>query len=600
MKKLLFTLGILFVLTQITQAQLSVEIINVTHPTCYATCDGTAIISVTGGVPPYTFSWSNGEATQNANWLCEGMNTVTVSDANSTIANAFVPMVGPVQITLQFSITQSCDSNCLGATSFTIYGGMSPYAINWSNGETEQAIDSLCSGNYTVTLSDVLGCTIVDDVAIPVPTTLEANASITNVSSVCGCDGAVQLSVLGGVYPYTYLWSNGDTLSMIENLNTGEYCVTVTDQNQCTLIECFNVSQTNIIGNILVDSTTTIKVCFSAEHTYVSDLGFYLVAPDGVTSVALLGYNDSFNSGDDVQDLCFSTEETEIPDIDYLETPLTGTYASSGEWSSVYGFPFFGNDSITWTVQIYDCQSMDIGTFTNGVITFTKGNTEYIYDSGEIYEPINDNACIFDYASTFTIPLTNVNEYLTNDSSDVFIDTLYSTIENCEMDVSLPVDSAFMQSYSVLDSSTVEVEWVLWQGTNPVYVSSIYNYSEEGVYSIYVTVECDTSLSRVLFSYFINETIEVSYDQVTSSKFLDKKQLKIYPNPANEEIYIDLLVNSSELRVNSYKIFTIDGKKVLEGKLQNSKTRISTKYLENGIYFIEVGESVTKVVIVKN
>ncbi|OFX17221.1 MAG: hypothetical protein A2033_00945 [Bacteroidetes bacterium GWA2_31_9] len=80
-------------------------------------------------------------------------------------------------------------------------------------------------------------------------------------------------------------------------------------------------------------------------------------------------------------------------------------------------------------------------------------------------------------------------------------------------------------------------------------------------------------------------------DNITSSNstFSINNEFKIYPNPASNEVFIELEnVTSTSSATRKYKVFGIDGKKVLEGKLETPKTRISTKDLESGIYFIEV------------
>jgi gliding motility-associated-like protein len=208
-------------------------------------------------------------------------------------------------------------------------------------------------------------------------------------------------------------------------------------------------------SNFPVDEDTYIKVCFWAEHTYVSDLGFFLKAPGyqtaepgevGVVELSpspsdwgpgaqfgswtgiewsVLGCSDPSdensvcNSGDDISEFCFITHTMpggmEIPSsspmhtpcVCDLPTPLTGSFGSVGPWAPIYGA---NAADPGWTVQIYDCEDVDEGGLTRATITIigeTDCGTAYFnYDSGDILSPINDGSCDALSASIFIVPPT--------------------------------------------------------------------------------------------------------------------------------------------------------------------------------------------------
>ena len=118
--------------------------------------------------------------------------------------------------------------------------------------------------------------------------------------------------------------------------------------------------------NTIVSSATGITVCFTATHTYVSDLGFYFIGPPSCNSPRITLYPEPTsvcNSGDNVDNLCFSTDS--VSNLNVCTNPpftLSGTYGSSNgmpiDWTSLYGC-----NSIApgWRIQIYDCISSDIG-----------------------------------------------------------------------------------------------------------------------------------------------------------------------------------------------------------------------------------------------
>ena len=186
----------------------------------------------------------------------------------------------------------------------------------------------------------------------------------------------------------------------------------------------------------IVDSTTQIKVCFWANHTYVSDLGFYLVDPSGnrvdlqppipvwnqgqqvtlldisvVTGCAPNDYYTNCNSGNDVNNYCFLSvlpagNPTMTPCICDMNTPLTGIWSSCGFWNHIYGS---SASSGGWQVMIYDGQAGDVGYLQKVTLTFIGqsacGMDTVEYDSGPINVPINDYSFSPTTATTYTFPL---------------------------------------------------------------------------------------------------------------------------------------------------------------------------------------------------
>jgi trimeric autotransporter adhesin len=176
----------------------------------------------------------------------------------------------------------------------------------------------------------------------------------------------------------------------------------------------------------LINASTQITVCFSATHTWVSDLAFYLVGPASCGSPTILlapnpgavGFNSVCNSGDNVNNLCFTTTSANIYNVCGASTPLTGTfggYATSSGNQLINWSPLYGCNAAQggWSVQIYDCISADFGSLTNATISFSNltsvcgSSTTITYNSGGINSPINDNSCSAASASIFQVPISN-------------------------------------------------------------------------------------------------------------------------------------------------------------------------------------------------
>lgn len=237
--------------------------------------------------------------------------------------------------------------------------------------------------------------------------------------------------------------------STISNLASGGYRVVITDGNN-VVQGCFRAwvwhKQTtlnidsvppgcepfNLIGlynsnnsftyynpppdPFIVNASTQITVCFTANHTYVSDLGFYLVSPGGGTvtlspNPGANGQGAICNGGNNVNGLCFTTNPAPNFDPCASPAPYTGTYDSFGPGNTPINWaPIYGSDATQggWRVQIYDCIGADVGALTNATITFTGmascGPSTITYNSGNINSVINDNSCTPQSASLFTVP----------------------------------------------------------------------------------------------------------------------------------------------------------------------------------------------------
>jgi hypothetical protein len=137
--------------------------------------DGTANANVSGGKPPYQYSWSNGNNGSKLTNLTAGTYTVTVSDnvgetkkASVTISAPNSPPPPPA-LALKLTFTHSNVSaagKSDGTAKASVSGGNSPYQYDWSNGDTGSKITNLAPGTYKVTVTDNSGKTKTGSVTI--------------------------------------------------------------------------------------------------------------------------------------------------------------------------------------------------------------------------------------------------------------------------------------------------------------------------------------------------------------------------------------------------------------------------------------------------
>jgi len=223
--------------------------------------DGIATVSVSGGTPGYTYLWSDGQTTATATNLTAGTYTVTITDANGCTTTTTITINEPPSLTIT-STPSTCGSND-GTATVTPSGGTPGYTYLWSDGQTTSTATGLAGGTYSVTVTDANGLTSSTSVAVTESSPIIATTSHSNETCVGSSDGHVAVSTSGGVGQMTFLWSNGATTDVVNNLSVGTYTVTVTDQNGCT------ASSTETIElspeGIWVDITAIHVTCFNGN-----------------------------------------------------------------------------------------------------------------------------------------------------------------------------------------------------------------------------------------------------------------------------------------------------------------------------------------------
>ncbi len=217
-------------------------IVSITSVNSNGNNSGSATASATGGNPSYNYQWSNGGSSPMINNLAGGTYTVTITDNSdcTQIGSVFISDIITANLSVSIvSISNVlCHGNSDGTVTVVANGGTGNYAYNWSNGSTGATLTDLSAGNYTVTATDGT-LTGQVDITIFEPTPLTVDLIGTN--AVGGNNGSAIATPHGGTPDYFYLWSNGSTEEMIENLAPGIYTVTVSDINNCEKIESIEI-----------------------------------------------------------------------------------------------------------------------------------------------------------------------------------------------------------------------------------------------------------------------------------------------------------------------------------------------------------------------
>jgi hypothetical protein len=312
----------------------------------------------------------------------------------------------------------SCYNGSNGAVDITVTGGTAAYSYLWSDGSTLCDRTGLTAGNYTVTVTDYYGAKDFASFTITQPLPITLFSSITNVICYGGSNGAIDLTVTGGVSPYWYLWNNGATTQDRTNLTSGTYSVTVKDVGNCIKTASYNLSQP---PPLILNVSITNASCFGVSNGAID-----LTVTGGTSPYAYL-----WNSGATTQDRTGITAGTySVTVSDAVTCKNTASYIVSQppelnitnvitNVSTAGGSDGSINITVSGGVTVYSYNWSD-GTTTEDLagiqagiyyLTVTDGNGCNAVDTMQVTEPAGLDAQIVDlvygwsYISTYIIPV---------------------------------------------------------------------------------------------------------------------------------------------------------------------------------------------------
>ena len=385
---------------------------------CFNTNDGWIDFDVNGSVPPYSFNWNNGTNQQDNNMLFAGNYSVQIQDLNLCSTSVDISLTQPSSLVSEINSIMdyngydiSCNGYNDGAIESSVNGSLPPYSLSWNTGQNTDVLTDLTSGTYTLQITDLNNCILTDFIELTEP--LALNTSIQSAFDYNGydiscynySDGGVELSINGGIEPYSTLWNNGETLEDLNGLTSGDYSVSILDQNNCPdsnlitlnqpteLVLNFSASDYNgynISCNGLNDGTINALISGSVPpYTYewsnglntqnlyllssanynleISDLNNCQIAD----SLFLTEPNDFFVNLSYASDTCGRGVGSASTSV----TPEFNPYSyqwSNGEISSEVNNLYAGQNSVIVT-DIYNCQKLfefDIDDLPNPLADF--------------------------------------------------------------------------------------------------------------------------------------------------------------------------------------------------------------------------------------
>ncbi|MFH2094096.1 MAG: PKD domain-containing protein, partial [Bacteroidota bacterium] len=429
-----------------------------------ATANNSAVTVDTYGV--YVFSWTEGYS--------------PTCSASDSVMIAFYP--DPV---FDFTnINLLCNNICQGSITVNPLGTTDlPYSYLWDSNagnQTSVTATNLCAGPFTVTVTNVHGCTDFSSSTLTEPPLLTASAVISSnyngedVSCYGSTDGSANLTVTGGTTNYSYSWTGpaGFTSAIedISGIGAGTYNVVVTDANLCTATSGVTLTQPTQVS---VSTSMTQVSCFGYSD------GTATATPSGGTGVISYLWNDLSS-----------------------QTTPTATGLAGGPYNIVVtdanGCTAGGSITVTQpaspvSLTISGTQNISCFNGSDGYVNITvaggSGGFTYNWDSGQTSEDLNNVQ-----AGTYCVVASDMFGCSVSDCATLTEPTqLLSSISSVDASCYGGHDG----SVSVTASGGTQPYFYNW--SNGMSGPSIMNV-ESGNYSVIVTDNngCTTSNSAVV------------------------------------------------------------------------------------------------------
>jgi len=384
-------------------------------------CSGTDNVNVTVNMPPnasagnpvnicygnstplnasggtgYTWTPSNGLSGTNipnptASPIATTTYTVNVVDLNGCSATSSVIVsVKPLPIVNITGNNASCSgfNNASATANVTI--GTSPFQFLWSTVpvQTTQTANNLHpQTNYTVTVTDVFGCTATSNITLSAPTPLTLSTVTTDAKCFGSNDGIANATVNGGTPPYTYTWLPAGTAGNVNSVNTlphGTYTLQVTDNNNCLIDTVFTINQPS---QITYTSSITNVSCNNGNNGSIS-----LQVQGGIPPY---GYNWSCSSASlpTVGNLVAGVYHVTVTDAHLCDTIITLTVT----------------EPPAMVITPSPSDSFCIGQTYNIQATVTGGTLPYSYHWNNNLPSLQSHTLQAQSTTTYTVYATDTN-----------------------------------------------------------------------------------------------------------------------------------------------------------------------------------------------
>ena len=360
---------------------------------CEGGSNGSIGLSVSGGVSPYSYLWSNTETTKDILNLTTGLYSVTVLDQKGCFWDTSFTLTSQVFDTVSVTVIPvDCKGDSTASIDIDgITGGVYPYSFSWvgPNGFTTNTEDILnvSAGTYIVDIEDAAGCVIQRYISVDQPATALSTV-ITNIDSVSchgGNDGSVELSTIGGTVDnldnYVFDWAGVNP----DSLSSGIYSYIVADLNGCQLVNSFIIPEP---AEIIITPTVVEILCPGEATGSISLLLPNNISSSTISWVGPIHNNLPFVSSD------FFIDELFAGDYSCVVANENGCTAQLNIYLSE---PYTNAGTPTFTTSNYSnygvsCNGGSDGWIRAGIVggDYALDTYQYFWDNGDNTDSLYD------------------------------------------------------------------------------------------------------------------------------------------------------------------------------------------------------------------
>ncbi|MBS1775397.1 MAG: gliding motility-associated C-terminal domain-containing protein [Bacteroidetes bacterium] len=247
---------------------------------CLNSNNGSISLSPTGGNPPYSFSWNTTpiQHTSKASNLTAGTYSCTITDANgcSIVSTSTIGYPNPIQANIPTPQLINCFGDSTGSATVNVNGGFPPYTYLWNTQPsiTTKVASGLKAGNYSVSVTDSVGCTSVATVNLQQQPQLQLSTT-SSKTCVGQNQGSATVAAVGGVPGYAFMWNTipKQTGKTATNLKAGAITVIVTDSKGCSnsttlTIDTFSKPSIKVRNDTILCYGSSVLLYASGASTY--------------------------------------------------------------------------------------------------------------------------------------------------------------------------------------------------------------------------------------------------------------------------------------------------------------------------------------------
>ena len=402
------------ILTEPTAITSSVTVTNVL---CYGQSTGSVNLTLSGGTPPYSYSWSNSTftlgSTEDLSNVPAEFYSVLITDDNGCTSTNTGTVTQPTQIQTTITSTNvSCNGYSDGSIDLFVIGGTPNYTYQWSNSSgnisTSEDLLNIPAEIYSVLVTDNNGCTATNGVEITQPSSpLLLSSTQVNILCFGNNTGAIDLSVSGGTFPYTYSWSNAEVTQDVSNLFAGSYITTVVDDNGCSTSATITLTQpaAPVTSNVSVTDVS----CNGGNNGAVN-----LTVSGGTSPYTYSWINSTFNLSETSEDL------NNFPAEEYTVTITDNNGCTEQNVATI-------SEPSALSILLTPVDVLCYGDSTGSITSSVNGGVtpySYVWSNGNITQNISNlpaglydvsvtdaNNCLITQAATIHQPVSGLSSY---------------------------------------------------------------------------------------------------------------------------------------------------------------------------------------------